>query len=239
VHVVYRREERDMPAHPEEIEAAKEEGIQFHFLTNPMAVLGYATVTGVRLQRQTLGEFDSSGRRRPKLIARSEFDLPCDIIIPAVGQVTDFDWMQDNSIETVRVSTFKVGHALETTAPGVFAAGDAVLGPASVIHAVAQGHKVALAVDKWLQTGQLDRVVYKSKRHDIAQYFNMTDYAQALRPVPRALPSEWRSWSGFTEIEMGFDEIMAQEEAKRCLRCDLEWLERIGEPIPQPEKVSG
>ncbi len=239
VHVVYRREERDMPAHPEEIEAAKEEGIQFHFLTNPMALLGYATVTGVRLQRQTLGEFDSSGRRRPKLIARSEFDLACDIIIPAVGQTTDFDWMQDNSIETVRVSTFKVGHALETTASGVFAAGDAVLGPASVIHAVAQGHKVALAVDKWLQTGKLDRVVYKSKRHDIAQYFDMTDYAQALRPVPRALPSEWRSWSGFTEIEMGFDETMAQEEAKRCLRCDLEWLERIGEPIPQPEKTSG
>jgi NADPH-dependent glutamate synthase beta subunit-like oxidoreductase len=239
VHVVYRREERDMPAHPEEIEAAKEEGIEFHFLTNPMALLGYATVTGVRLQRQTLGEFDSSGRRRPKLIARSEFDLACDIIIPAIGQTTDFDWMVDNSIETNRVSTLKVGHALETTASGVFAAGDAVLGPASVIHAVAQGHKVALAVDKWLHTGKLDRVVYKSKRHDIAQYFNMTDYAQALRPVPRALPSEWRSWSGFTEIEMGFDETMAQEEAKRCLRCDLEWLERIGEPIPQPEKTAG
>ncbi|MBC6938239.1 MAG: NADH-quinone oxidoreductase subunit NuoF, partial [Chloroflexi bacterium] len=163
VHVVYRREERDMPAHREEIEAAKEEGVQFHFLTNPMAVLGMATVTGIRLQRQTLGEFDSSGRRRPKLIARSEFDLACDIIIPAIGQVTDFDWMQDNSIETNRASTFKVGLALETTVPGVFAAGDAVLGPASVIHAVAQGHTVALAVEAWVKTGKLERVVYKPK----------------------------------------------------------------------------
>jgi NADH-quinone oxidoreductase subunit F len=234
VHVVYRREERDMPAHREEIEAAKEEGVQIHTLVSPMAVLGHSTVTGVRLQRQTLGEFDSSGRRRPKVIARSEFDLACDLLIPAIGQVTEFDWMQDNSIETERASTLKVGPGLETTLPGVFAAGDCVIGPASVVHAVAQGNKVAMAVDVWLTTGKLDRIVYKSKRHDVPQYFNVEDYAHALRPRPRALPREWRSWSGFTEIEMGFDETLAQEEAKRCLRCDLEWLERIGEPIPQP-----
>ncbi len=234
VHVVYRREERDMPAHPEEIEAAKEEGVQIHTLVNPMAVLGHTTVTGVRLQRQTLGEFDSSGRRRPKVIARSEFDLACDLLIPAIGQVTDFDWMQDNSVETKRASTVKVGHALDTTLPGVFAAGDCVIGPTTVIHAVAQGNQVAMAVDAWLTTEKTDRVVYKPNRHDVAQYFNVEDYAHTHRARPRALPADWRSWSGFTEIEMGFDEIMAQEEAKRCLRCDLEWLERAGEPIPKP-----
>ena len=229
VHVVYRREEKDMPARREEIEAAKEEGIQFHFLTNPMAVLGHSTVTGIRLQRQTLGEFDSSGRRRPKLIAGSEFDIACDLIVPAIGQVTDFDWMQDNSIETNRVSTFKVGRAFETTLPGVFAAGDAVTGPSTVIEAVAQGNQVALAVDTWLTTGRLDKVIYKPQRHDIAQHFNMEEYADARRPHPRQLPYEWRSASGFTEIEIGLDELMAQEEARRCLRCDLEWLERIGQ----------
>jgi NADH-quinone oxidoreductase subunit F len=234
VHVVYRREERDMPAHAEEIEAAKEEGVQIHTLVNPMAVLGHTTVTGVRLQRQTLGEFDSSGRRRPKVIARSEFDLACDLLIPAIGQVTDFDWMQDNSIETKRASTVKVGHALDTTLPGVFAAGDCVIGPATVIHAVAQGNQVAMAVDTWLTTGKADRIVYKPKRHDVAQYFNVEDFAHTPRARGRALPADWRSWSGFTEIEMGFDETMAQEEAKRCLRCDLEWLERTGEPIPKP-----
>ena len=232
VHVVYRRERSDMPAHPEEIEAAKEEGVQIHTLVNPMAVLGHTTVTGIRLQRQTLGEYDSSGRRRPKVIARSEFDIACDLIIPAIGQVTDFDWMQDNAIETNRASTIKVGQSLETTLPGVFAAGDCVIGPASVVHAVAQGNRVALAVDAWLMTGETDGIVYKPRRHDVPQQFNLEDYAHARRPRPRALPAEWRSWSGFTEIEMGFDETMAQEEAKRCLRCDLEWLERIGEPIP-------
>ncbi len=236
VHVVYRREEKDMPAHREEIEAAKEEGIQFHFLVNPMAVLGQRSVTGIRLQRQTLGEFDSSGRRRPKLIAKSEFDIACDLIIPAIGQYTDFDWMQDNSVETVRAANIKVGHAFETTHSGVFAAGDCVSGPATVIDAVAQGNKVAMAVEQWLTTGKLDRIVYRPKRHDIAQTVKLEDYAHARRAVPRVLPTDWRSATGFTEIESGFDEITAQEEAKRCLRCDLEWLERIGEPIPQPEK---
>jgi NADH-quinone oxidoreductase subunit F len=233
VHVVYRREEKDMPARHEEIKAAQQEGIHFHFLTNPMAVLGFNTVTGIRLQRQMLGEYDSSGRRRPKLIAGSEFDIACDLIIPAIGQVTDFDWMQDNAIETNRVSTFKVGRAFETTLPGVFAAGDCVSGPATVIEAVAQGNQVALAVDAWLTAGKLERVVYEPRRHDVAQQFNMADYAEAGRASPREFPVEWRAASGFTEIEIGFDEKAAQEEARRCLRCDLEWLERVGEPLPQ------
>jgi NADPH-dependent glutamate synthase beta subunit-like oxidoreductase len=199
-------------------------------------VLGQRTVTGIRLQRQTLGEFDNSGRRRPKLIAKSEFDIACDLIIPAIGQYTDFDWMQDNSVETVRAKTVQVGHAFETTRSGVFAAGDCVLGPATVIDAVAQGNKVVMAVDQWLTTGKLDRIVYRPKRHDVPQLVKMEDYAHVPRATPRILPAEWRSATGFTEIEMGFDETTAQEEAKRCLRCDLEWLEQIGEPIPQADE---
>lgn len=233
VHVVYRREEQDMPARKDEIHAAKAEGIQFHFLVNPMAVLGQATVTGVRLQRQELGEFDSSGRRRPRPIPKSEFDIECDLIIPAIGQYTDFDWMQDKSIETERARTIKVGPAFETTCEGVFAAGDCVSGPATVIEAVAQGNKVALAVDRWLNTGKLERVVYQPKRHDIPLCANLEEYAQACRACVPEVPPEWRVGCGFVEVEMGFDEATAREEAKRCLRCDLEWLERMGEPIPE------
>jgi NADH-quinone oxidoreductase subunit F len=234
VHVVYRREEKDMPAHREEIEAAQEEGIQFHFLVNPMAVLGQSTVTGVRLQRQALGEYDSSGRRRPHPIPRSEFDIHCDVLIPAVGQFTDFDWMHDKSIETDRVRTVKVGRAFETTSAGVFAAGDCVSGPSTVIQAVDHGNRVALAVDAWLSRGKLDRVAYQPKRHDVAQHVNMEEYAGARRKEPQSLPPEWRS-GGFVEVELGFEERTAQEQAKRCLRCDLEWLEIIGESIPEPE----
>jgi hypothetical protein len=85
----------------------------------------------------------------------------------------------------------------------------------------------------WLTAGKLERVVYQPRRHDVAQQFNMADYAEVGRADPREFPVEWRAASGFTEIEIGFDEKAAQEEAKRCLRCDLEWLERVGEPLPK------
>ena len=234
VHVVYRREEQDMPAHKEEVEAAKEEGIKFHFLANPVAVLGDETVTGVRVQRQLhSGQYDASGRRMVRGVVGSEFDLACDVVIPAIGQVTDFDWLSDNSIETDRLSTIKVGKAFETSCPGVFAAGDAVSGPLTVIHAVAQGNKVAIAVDNYLSKGKLERVFYQPKRHDYPSFVRVEDYAHARRPRPRVLPPEYRIGSGFAEVEMGLDETLAQEEAKRCLRCDLEWLQRVGLPIPQ------
>jgi len=235
VHVVYRREEKDMPAHPEEVEAAKDEGIKFHFLANPVAVLGSAeAVAGVRVQRQHhSGQYDSSGRRMVWPVAGSEFDLACDVVIPAIGQTTDFDWLAKDTLETDRLSTIKVGKAFETSRPGVFACGDAVSGPATVIEAVAQGNKVALGVAHWLLTGKTERVFYEPKRHDYPQYVRLEDYAHARRPQPCLLPAERRAGGGFAEVELGLDETMAQEEARRCLRCDLEWLQRVGEPIPQ------
>jgi NADH-quinone oxidoreductase subunit F len=234
VHVVYRREERDMPAHPEEIMAAKEEGAQFHFFVNPIAVLGDGRVTGTRIQRQQQAEYDSSGRRRVRPIPGSEFDLECDVLIPAIGQVTDLGWLPENVIDTNRSSTIKVGKAFETTLAGVFAAGDAVSGPATIIEAVAQGNQVAIAVDTWLRTGRLEKAVYRPRRHDVAQSVRLEDYADARRALPGVLPPEQRIGSGFAEVELGFDEVTAQEEARRCLRCDLEWLQRVGEPLPEP-----
>ena len=228
--VVYRREEKDMPAHKEEIEAAKQEGIQFRFLETPVAVLGCQALTGVRLQRQRLGQFDSGGRQRPVPIPGSEFGMSCDVLIPAIGQVTS---IEDKSLDMHGKTTIEVGKAFETGAPGVFAAGDAVSGPATVIQAVAQGNQVALVVDAWLTTGDMGGVYYRPTRHDIPQLFNLDDYADARRPASKELSPEERLASrSFVEVEMEFDERTAQEEARRCLRCDLEWLERIGEPMP-------
>lgn len=230
VHIVYRRTRAEMPAIQEEIEGAEEEGAHFHFLVTPVAAMGDEQVTGVLLQRQSLGDFDKSGRRRPIPIPGSEFVMPCDVLIPAIGQIT---WVDDDSVGLHRHSAFKVGEAFEIDIPGVFAAGDAVSGPATVVQSVAHGNKAALAVDAWLTTGQLGGVYYHPERHDIPQLFDAEDYADARRPVATMLPPEERLVDqGFAEVEMGFGEHTMQEECKRCLRCDLEWLERIGEPMP-------
>ncbi|RPI28766.1 MAG: FAD-dependent oxidoreductase [Acidobacteria bacterium] len=230
VHLVYRRERHEMPANAEEIEAAMEEGVEFHFLVTPVVVLGHDRVSGVRLQRQQLGEFDASGRRRPVPIPGSEFDMPCDLLVPAIGQVT---WIDDEAFSFNRKATFDVGKAFETQVEGVFAAGDSVLGPGTVVQSVAHGNQVALTVDAWLTTGQLGGVHYQPKRHDVAQLFNLDEYAGARRPKAGTIsPEERRRRGDFAEAEQVLEERAAQEECKRCLRCDLEWLERIGEPLP-------
>jgi NADH-quinone oxidoreductase subunit F len=230
VHVAYRRTRNEMPANLDEIEGAEEEGVHFHFLVTPVAILGNEHVTGVRLQRQELGDFDKSGRRRPVPVSGSEFDMSCDVLVPAIGQIT---WVDDESLTLNRSATFDVGKAFELDVPGVFAAGDAVSGPATVVQSVAHGNQVALTVDHWLTTGELGGVYYHPTRHDIVQLYNVDDYADARRPVARMVSASDRTARhDFVEVEMTFDEHTIQEECKRCLRCDLEWLERIGEPLP-------
>ena len=240
VHLIYRRRREDMPAHEEEIVAAEAEGVVFHFLTNPTRVLGDGRVTGVECLKHTLGEFDRSGRRRPLPISDSEFVIELDVLIPAIGQAPDQDWMgEDAGVEVQRNDTFAVSEALGTSRPGVFAAGDAVLGPATVIQAVAQGNDVARAVDHYLRSGQTEKLVTLPGYEVIEQPFNLEDYADAHRPEMPELPVEERR-GNFREVEIGMDEGLIQEECKRCLRCDLEWLEMMGlayEPVSEREAV--
>jgi NADH-quinone oxidoreductase subunit F len=234
VHVIYRRARADMPAYKEEVEAAYHEGIQFHFLVNPVEIVGDGQVTDVVLQRQRLGEFDNGGRRRPVPIEGDLFTLPVDVVIPAIGQTTDTSWMQKAGIEASRSSTFVVGPAYNTSRGGVFACGDAVSGPATVIEAVAQGNLVAVAVDHWLKTAKYEKPVYTTERPDIANLHNLDEYANARRPGMPELPLAERE-ANFREVELGLDEDAAREEARRCLRCDLEWLDYM--KIPRPEII--
>ena len=232
VHVIYRRQREAMPAYAEEVKAAVEEGIQFHFLANPVKVLGDGYVTGLVIQRQRLGEFDAGGRRRPIPVDGDEFTLDVDMVIPAIGQTTDTAWMQqDTGISATRSSTFVVNEALATTRSGVFAAGDAVSGPATVVEAVAQGNLVAVAVDHWFKTGEYAKPQYETPRPDIVQLYNLDEYANARRPHVPELALDERL-GAFSEVELGFDERTVREEAKRCLRCDLEWLDYMKLPKP-------
>jgi formate dehydrogenase major subunit len=164
-----------------------------------------------------------------------EFTLDVDVIIPAIGQTTDVSWIRDGNIQVTRGSTFVVSDAFNTNRPGVFAAGDAVSGPATVIQAVAQGNLVAVAVDAWLKTGQLNKPRYETAQPGIVQLYNLDEYANALRPHAPELAVVERH-GNFREVELGYGEQTAREEAKRCLRCDLEWLDYM--KIPRPMVVA-
>jgi NADH-quinone oxidoreductase subunit F len=238
VHVVYRRRQVELPALEEEVRAAEDEGIQFHFRANPTRVLGDDRVTGIEVIRQRLTEVDASGRPRPVPIPGSEFTIDVDVLIPAIGQETDLTCIEgEDDIETRRDGTFVVNDGFATTRPGVFAAGDAAIGPATVVYAIAQGNHVADAVDHYLRTGEVEKVVVKAGYEVVEQVFDPQQYFRAVRPESQQIPIEERR-GNFTEVECAFDEKTVQEECKRCLRCDLDWLETMGlELVPAGEQV--
>jgi len=120
-----------------------------------------------------------------------------------------------------------VGPSLATTCERVFAAGDLTLGPATVVEAVAQGNRAALAVDNYLKGQPVERPKFTMTFREIPQLFNLEEYAEARRPVMRELPVAERI-RNFEEVEAGLAEPKAREECKRCLRCDLEWIESMG-----------
>jgi NADH-quinone oxidoreductase subunit F len=232
VHVIYRRTREEMPAWKAEIHAAFQEGVQFHFLTDPVGILGPEHVTGVECHLQRLGEFDKSGRRRPVPIEESEYEgaefvLDADVFIPAIGQTSEVECFGNKEIGVNRDGTVTVGPNLATTREGVFAAGDLTLGPATVVEAVAQGNKVAVAVDAYLKGQTIERPKYVTQYREIPQLFNLEEYADAKRPPIRELPVAERI-RNFEEVEGIFAEVKAREECKRCLRCDLEWIESMG-----------
>lgn len=237
VHVMYRRTGDDMPAThlPEEIEAALHEGVRIHTLVNPIEIVGQERVEGVRLQRQRLVEFDLSARRKPAPVEAETYTLPLDYVIPSIGQAPDLSWMPGRILETTRSGTLSVNEALGTSRAGVFAAGDVVLGPATIVQAVAQGNLAAVAVDTWIRTGRMPAPRLITARHDVALEHPMEAYAETHRAAGQRLPVDARL-GNFREVELGLEESAAQQEARRCLRCDLEWLDVMGLPRPVAER---
>jgi NADPH-dependent glutamate synthase beta subunit-like oxidoreductase len=235
VNVIYRRAGDDMPAAhlPEEIEAARDEGIRFHTLANPIEVLGEDVVTGLRLQQQRLDKFDDSARRKPVPVASESYVLNCEVVIPAIGQTPDLSCLPRDAVASQRGDTFPVCEALNTSREGVFAAGDAVTGPATIVEAVAKGNLVAVAVDHWIRTGEVEKPQYLTSRTDVAEAVDMNEFAGVHRHASPKLALAKRE-KNFAEVELGLSEAAACKEAGRCLRCDLEWLDMM--KLPRPGK---
>ena len=161
VSIVYRRGEEELPARKEEVHHAKEEGIEFRLLHNPVAVLGDGEgwVRALQCVRMELGEPDDSGRRRPVAVPGSEAELPADTVVMAIGQgpnpivASTTPGMETNS----RGNIIADPRTCATTKPGVFAGGDIVTGAATVILAMGAGKNAAAAIDDYLQSKRKTR----------------------------------------------------------------------------------
>ncbi len=159
VSIIYRRSEAEMPARLEEIHHAKEEGIAFKMLTNPVRINGdeQSRVVSLTCVKMELGEPDASGRRRPEPIEGSEFDMEADAVIIAIGNTPNpLIRSTTPGVEANRRGCLVVNEeTLETTRPGVFAGGDAVTGAATVILAMGAGKKAAQSIDAYLRKNQI------------------------------------------------------------------------------------
>ena len=227
VNLYYRRSRGEMPVTEVEYDEAVAEGIQFHFLVSPTRIESSDwKATGLQCIRMRLGEPDASGRRRPVPIAGSEFSVEADTVIAAVGQAPDLSFIpRDSALERTRWETLEVdSNRLSTNVPGIFAGGDFVTGPGMVIEAIATGRRAAIAIDKYLRE-DTSRVEMYDLKQKVAGEEGSLPVEETWETQPRLempkLPVKDRKRS-FEEIERGFPEEVARQEAKRCLRCDLE-----------------
>jgi len=226
VTIVYRRSEHEMPAYPEEIEGAIKEGISFSYLTAPVKILAKdGKVDGFECIRTELGPPDASGRRRPVPVAGSEFVISCDTVIPAIGQKIDNSWAeQEPELKWTARTTLAVNpHTLQTNIPYVFAGGDAVTGPATVIEAVAAGHKAVESIHRYINSEDMDRYAEEvAAQEQPGRDWQEIPEGIALeaRQHPEELDAE-RSAASFDEVDLGFSETAAQQEADRCINCGI------------------
>jgi heterodisulfide reductase subunit A-like polyferredoxin len=230
VHVHYRRSQVEATADPLEIEHAEEEGVTFHFLSNPVEIMGdqNGRVVGVRCVRMELGEPDGSGRRRPVPMPGSEHVVPCDNVIFSVGQRAGLGFIPESAgVGVTREATVAVNpNTFAATRPAVFAAGDATSGTAFVIEAVAAGHSAAASIHRYLRGEDLEPEprpelpVVKLTHEEINESMARGEVRVIPRVRMQARVARERIRS-FDEVNLGFTDEEAQTEAARCLACGV------------------
>ncbi|HIH87869.1 TPA: FAD-dependent oxidoreductase [Candidatus Bathyarchaeota archaeon] len=215
VTLYYRRTEREMPASPLEIHGALQEGVNFEYLTAPVKIIPGEPLKMV-LQHMELGEPDESGRRRPVPVVGSDFTVVIDTIIKGIGQSVVIP--KDFGVEVSRRGTIVVNDNYETNVKNVYAGGDCVFGPKSVIEALRDGRKAATAIDKslgghgWPEPG-VDLNEFVGRPTNIEE-IRLQEIVQV-----RELAHEERV-KNLDEVELGYNSAEALREATRCWRCD-------------------
>ncbi len=248
--LLYRRTRKEMPADEWEVDGADEEGVRFEFLVLPTRIVvdGKNKVTGVECVRMELGEPDASGRRRPQPVEGSEFVIECDTVIPAIGQDPDLAFIPpDMGIDITKWNTVvtkylplknpkgrdlkddmgnPLSRTLVTDLDGVFASGDAEIGPLTVVACVGNAHRAAKVIQRWLETGEAylddDDIMEDVLTH--LGVYDKDEQVPWLDSVARANQAEIHgkeraSKGNYGEVELGFSDSQAVVEAERCLRC--------------------
>jgi formate dehydrogenase major subunit len=228
VTILYRRSREEMPASPEEIEGAMHEGVKFHFLAAPIRLLGSnGTVKKLEYVQMKLGEPDASGRRRPIPVEGSETVIPVDMVIAAIGQFSDLKPVDgDKGAEGMPVTRWNTIGAdpdsMYTGIEGVFTGGDVYRGPETVVGALADGRKAALAIHLYLRDRKVEGLhkpfnIRKGDLEQIEREQFSTFGSQARERMPE-LPAKERI-KNFAQIDLGLAEENALREAGRCLSC--------------------
>jgi len=221
--VFYRRTREEMPAYAEEIEAALQEGISLQTLVAPLSVLSQdGRLTGLTLLRTELGDRDASGRRRPRPIPGSEHHVHLDTLIAAIGEEPDATGLE--GLRLSRWGTLQVdAESRATDQAGIFGGGDLVTGPSTVIAAIAAGKNAAGLISRYLRGAEL-RQLPRVALPDL--YLAPPEVEETGEVVARAraphLPVSERHHC-FHEVELSLTPEGALAEARRCLRCDLEF----------------
>jgi NADH-quinone oxidoreductase subunit F len=226
VTILYRRLRQDMPAAPEEIKAAEEEGIKIEYLIAPLKIEGTKEkVASITCHRMVLGDFDSSGRKKPAAVAGSEFTLKVDSVIAAIGQIPDMSFIDKKTgIKINKWDCFDVGNDYKSRTPNprYFAGGDAVTGPDTVIAAIAAGHQAADDIDSAIRKANNEPAYEKpaAEKIDVPLVIDEETIEAPQMAMPEISGSKRKM--SFAEVELGFKKADAIKEASRCLRCDAE-----------------
>ena len=220
-YVLYRRSEAELPADPEEVREAMEEGVQFRFLTAPVEILGAdGKVTGIRVERMALGEPDEKGRRKP--VGTGEFEtIALDSVIGAIGQTVDWGTLDTGALTTTKKGTAEADAlTYQTAQPDIFVGGDCYTGPKFAIDAIAAGKEAAISLHRFVHPGQTltagrDRRVYRSldKGHVLLA---TAGFDKDHRQMPGYNAAKART---FSDARVTFTEEQVKKECARCLGC--------------------
>ena len=224
----------EMPAFPWEIQQALEEGIKIHNSWGVKRILGMGgRVAAVELMR-CVSVFDEEGRFNPAYDEQETKTVETDMLFLAIGQASDLSWRTADQPNVSKIGLVEVKSSnMETSVLGVFACGDIIKGPGSIVEAVASGREAAFALDRYLgRTVSFEDRFVEAKEPD-SWLGKVEKFGYKKSVQMRRLPIEKRM-GNFQEVELGYDDRMARDEASRCLRCDL----RLGiqEAPGPPEK---